>query len=79
MVGKYFHEQTTKEIEKTFSINSTAPMHICNQFLKNMMEENTGYICNIASSASLVPNPKCQFMQQVNGRFFHGRKVCVWK
>ena len=33
-------------------------MHICNQFLKNMMEENTGHICNIASSASLVANPK---------------------
>ena len=58
VVGKYFHEYTTAEIEKTFSINSTAPMHICNQFLKNMMEENTGHICNIASSASLVANPK---------------------
>tara|TARA_B100000795_G_scaffold152762_1_gene114469 strand:+ start:118 stop:921 length:804 start_codon:yes stop_codon:yes gene_type:complete len=58
VVGKYFHEHTTKEIEKTFSINSSAPMHICNQFLKNMMEENTGHICNIASSASLVANPK---------------------
>ena len=58
VVGKYFHEHNTKEIEKTFSINSSAPMHICNQFLKNMMEENTGHICNIASSASLVANPK---------------------
>jgi len=58
VVGKYFHEHNTTEIEKTFSINSTAPMHICNQFLKNMMEENTGHICNIASSASLVANPK---------------------
>ena len=58
VVGKYFHEYTTAEIEKTFSINSSAPMHICNQFLKNMMEENTGHICNIASSASLVANPK---------------------
>ena len=58
VVGKYFHEHTETEIEKTFSINSSAPMHICNQFLKNMMEENTGHICNIASSASLVANPK---------------------
>ena len=58
VVGKYFHDHTATEIEKTFSINSTAPMHICNQFLKNMMEENTGHICNIASSASLVANPK---------------------
>ena len=58
VVGKYFHEHSATEIEKTFSINSTAPMHICNQFLKNMMEENAGHICNIASSASLVSNPK---------------------
>jgi len=58
IVGKYFHEQTASEIEKTFSINSFAPMHICNQFLKSMMNENAGHICNIASSASLVPNPK---------------------
>jgi all-trans-retinol dehydrogenase (NAD+) len=58
VVGKYFHEHSAKEIEKTLSINSSAPMHICNQFLKNMMEENTGHICNIASSVSLVSNPK---------------------
>ena len=58
VVGKYFHEHSATEIEKTLSINSSAPMHICNQFLKNMMEENTGHICNIASSASLVANPK---------------------
>ncbi|MBC8510195.1 MAG: SDR family oxidoreductase [Cryomorphaceae bacterium] len=58
VVGKYFHEHSAEEIEKTLSINSSAPMHICNQFLKNMMEENTGHICNIASSASLVSNPK---------------------
>jgi len=58
VVGKYFHEHNATEIEKTFSINSSAPMHICNQFLKNMMEENAGHICNIASSAGLVANPK---------------------
>jgi len=58
VVGKYFHKHSSTEIEKSLAINSSAPMHICNQFLKNMMEENTGHICNIASSASLVANPK---------------------
>jgi len=58
VVGKYFHEHSATEIEKNFSINSSAPIHICNQFLKNMMEENSGHICNIASSAGLVANPK---------------------
>ncbi len=58
VVGKYFHEHNSSEIEETLSINSSAPMHICNQFLSNMMRSNTGHICNIASSASLVANPK---------------------
>ena len=58
VVGKYFHEHNSSEIVETLSINSSAPMHICNQFLSNMMRSNTGHICNIASSASLVANPK---------------------
>ena len=58
VIGKYFHEHTATEIEKTLNINSSAPMHICNQFLSIMMQNNSGHICNIASSASLVANPK---------------------
>lgn len=58
VVGKYFHKHSAKEIEKTLSINSSAPMHICNQFLGIMIKNNAGHICNIASSASLVSNPK---------------------
>jgi all-trans-retinol dehydrogenase (NAD+) len=58
VVGKYFHEHTASEIDKTLNINSSAPMHICNQFLGIMIKNNSGHICNIASSASLVSNPK---------------------
>ena len=58
VVGKYFHEHSATEIEKTLSINSSAPMHICNHFLPSMMENDAGHICNISSSASLVANPK---------------------
>jgi all-trans-retinol dehydrogenase (NAD+) len=58
VVGKYFHEHSATEIEKTLSINSSAPMHICNQFLGIMIKNNAGHICNIASSASLIANPK---------------------
>ena len=36
VVGKYFHKHSATEIEKTFSINSSAPMHICNQFLSDI-------------------------------------------
>lgn len=58
VVGKYFHEHTSEEIEKTMKINANAPMHVTANFLSEMIERNTGHICNISSSASLLSNPK---------------------
>lgn len=58
VVGKYFHEHTSADIDKTIDINVSALMHITNQFLGDMMSKNTGHICNIASSAGIVSNPK---------------------
>ena len=58
VVGKYFHEHTAEEIEKTMMINANAPMHVTTNFLSEMIERNTGHICNISSSASLLSNPK---------------------
>ena len=58
IVGKYFHEQSTIEICKTMDINTNAAMHITAQFLPDMMKQNSGNICNIASSGGLVSNPK---------------------
>ena len=54
VVGKYFHEHTAEEIEKTMMINANAPMHVTTNFLSEMIERNTGHICNIASSASFA-------------------------
>lgn len=58
VIGKYFHEHTTNEILKTMEINSYAPMIVTNEFLEDMMQQNSGHICNIASSAGIVANPK---------------------
>lgn len=58
VVGKYFHEHTSTDIDKTIEINVSALMHITNQFLAYMMSKNNGHICNIASSAGIVSNPK---------------------
>ena len=58
VVGKYFHEHTAEEIEKTMMINANAPMLVTTNFLSEMIERNSGHICNIASSASLLANPK---------------------
>ena len=58
VVGKYFHEHTHDQIQKSMVINSNAFMHIALEFLPEMMGENSGAICNIASSAGLISNPK---------------------
>ncbi len=39
-------------------VNAKAPMYITKEFLKDMLERNTGHICNIASSGGLSSNPR---------------------
>ena len=58
IVGKYFNEHTVSDISKTMDINANAPMYITMEFLEDMMSQNSGHICNIASSGGLVSNPK---------------------
>lgn len=58
IVGKYFNEHTTDEILKTMEINANAPMLVTSAFLKDMLHQNSGHICNIASSGGLISNPK---------------------
>lgn len=58
IVGEYFHELSTAHITKTMDINATAPMLITAQFLQDMMDKNSGHICNIASSGGIISNPK---------------------
>ncbi|HLV41752.1 MAG TPA: SDR family oxidoreductase [Brumimicrobium sp.] len=58
IVGKFFHEHSTKEILATAAINANAPMLITHEFLQGMMDQNGGAVCNIASSGGLISNPK---------------------
>jgi len=58
VVGKYFHEHSTQDMLSTMNINATAPMLITQEFLPDMIKQNSGHICNIASSVSLISNPK---------------------
>ena len=58
VVGKYFHEHTSEDINRTMNINANAPMQITLEFLTDMINQNSGHICNIASSAGLISNPK---------------------
>ena len=58
IVGKYFSEHSLSDISKTMDINANAPMFITKVFLDDMLAQNSGHICNIASSGGLVSNPK---------------------
>lgn len=58
VAGKFFHEHSAVDITKTMEINSSAPMLITSEFLGDMIAQNSGHICNIASSGGLISNPK---------------------
>ncbi|MCM4158609.1 SDR family oxidoreductase [Antarcticibacterium flavum] len=58
IVGKFFNEHSTAEIDSTMDINATAPMHITSIFLEDMMKREAAHICNIASSAGFLSNPR---------------------
>lgn len=58
VVGKFFHEHTHEQIVKSMSVNTDAPMHVSLEFLPGMIKRGSGAICNIASSAGLISNPK---------------------
>ena len=58
IVGKFFSEHSVINIAKTMEINALAPMYVCREFLGDMIDQNSGHICNIASSGGLISNPK---------------------
>lgn len=58
VTGKYFHEHSHENITQSIQINTNAPMHLTLELLPGMMQKNLGVICNIASSAGLISNPK---------------------
>ncbi|WP_026450731.1 SDR family oxidoreductase [Aequorivita capsosiphonis] len=58
VVGKFFNEHSTTDIAKTMEINAIGPMYVAKEFLKDMLSQNSGHICNIASSGGLISNPK---------------------
>jgi short-subunit dehydrogenase len=53
-----FDRLTTDEIERTIKINTIAPMIVAQQFFPAMIERNHGHVCNIASAAGMISNPR---------------------
>lgn len=56
--NKTFDEQTLSDIERTMAINATAPMVVALQALPPMIKRDKGHICNIASAAGMISNPR---------------------
>ncbi len=56
--NKTFDHQNVADIERTMNINSVAPMVIALQALPGMLARGKGHICNIASAAGMLANPK---------------------
>lgn len=53
-----FDKQSTRDIERTMNINATAPMIIAQQFFPGMLQRGKGHVCNIASAAGMLSNPR---------------------
>ena len=53
-----FDKQNIGDIERTMKINSIAPMVVAQQFLEGMIKRGHGHVCNIASAAGMISNPR---------------------
>ena len=58
VVGKFFHEHNATDIASTLNINVAGSMYVANAFLEGMLAQDSGHICNIASSGGLISNPR---------------------
>ncbi|MBR4995164.1 MAG: SDR family oxidoreductase [Alistipes sp.] len=56
--NKTFDEQSVGDIQRTMAINSVAPMLVALQALPDMISRDHGHICNIASAAGMLSNPR---------------------
>ena len=58
VVGRYFVDHSISDIQNVMNVNANAPMYVTLQFLGDMLKQDSGHICNIASSAGFITNPK---------------------
>lgn len=53
-----FDKLSVRDILRTMRINAEAPMLVALQALPDMIRRNRGHICNIASAAGMISNPR---------------------
>lgn len=58
VTGKNLLDLTNDDIQKTFMVNTVTPFILCREFLKEMIERDSGHIINLCSASSFVGVPK---------------------
>jgi len=58
VTGAFFNLHSRSDIDRSVNINMLAPMHLTNLLLNDMLERDSGHICNIASLAGMLSNPR---------------------
>lgn len=56
--NKLFADNSAEEIERTIRINTIAPMYVALAMIGDMIKRDSGHICNIASAAGMLSNPR---------------------
>lgn len=56
--NRTFDKLSEEEIVRTLAVNAAAPMVLSLHVLPDMIARNTGHICNIASAAGMISNPR---------------------
>jgi len=58
VIGKFFHEHTNSDIERTISINTVGSMWVVRAFLNEMIDRGSGHIVNLGSASGYIGNPR---------------------
>lgn len=58
VTGKYFHDHSPFEIDRTIQINTSGSMWVAHAFLNEMIRRGSGHIVNLGSASGYIGNPK---------------------
>ena len=58
VIGKFFHEHSVSDIQKTMQINTFGSMLVAHVFLNEMLERNSGIVVNLGSASGYIGNPR---------------------
>lgn len=58
VIGKFFHEHSVLDIQKTMQINTVGCMLVAHVFLNEMLERNSGIVVNLGSASGYIGNPR---------------------